>query len=150
MSLVFFLLTPELVSGVEVAPRITDREIVERLTQPEEDQKQILSEINRQFEMAGTNSHPWIIKQEQADKQFQKKIKIAIGIMVVFAAIIGTVIGFAIWDRRTALRPFLEKAESFRAKQEKLEQAVREFAKVEPKMAEVLRSISLLSLLERR
>ena len=51
--LVLFLIlwgTPAIVSGIEVAPRITDKEIIERLTRLEEGQKSILREMDKRFE----------------------------------------------------------------------------------------------------
>ena len=41
---------PIKVDGVEVAPRISDREIIERLSKLEEGQKQLRSEMNQRFE----------------------------------------------------------------------------------------------------
>jgi hypothetical protein len=64
--------------------------------------------------------------------------------IAAFAAIVAVTIGFAIWDRRTALRPVIGVTDTIRKREDKLEQAIREFAKVEPKMAEILRSLGLL------
>ena len=53
--LVLFLILwvmPAIVSGIEVAPRITDKEIIERLTRLEEGQKNILREMDKRFELS--------------------------------------------------------------------------------------------------
>ncbi|MDL1964957.1 MAG: hypothetical protein LWW98_11675 [Deltaproteobacteria bacterium] len=48
--LVTVLTIPSLLLAVERAPRISDREIVERLTKLEEGQKHLRSEMNSRFE----------------------------------------------------------------------------------------------------
>ena len=81
---------------------------------------------------------------ETMDKRIDQLINIFIGMIAVFAGIVAVTIGFAIWDRRTALRPALEKSDVILMKEEKLELVIKEFAKVEPKMEKVLRSVGML------
>jgi hypothetical protein len=53
ISLIIGILTPSLLIAVERAPRISDREIVERLTRLEEGQKNIemrFDDVNRRFD----------------------------------------------------------------------------------------------------
>jgi hypothetical protein len=74
---------------------------------------------------------------ESIDRRFDQLVNIFIGIVAAFAGIVAVTIGFAIWDRRTALRPALERSERW-------ERAVREYAKQEPRLAEVLKSLGLM------
>jgi len=74
--LVFFLILwvmPAIVSGIEVAPRITDKEIIERLTRLEEGQKSILREMDKRF--------------EAMDNRFDQLNNLIIGIIGAFSAI---------------------------------------------------------------
>ena len=90
--LVLFLIlwgTPAIVSGIEVAPRITDKEIIERLTRLEEGQKSILREMDKRF--------------EAIDRRFDQLNNLIIGIIGAFSAIVAVTIGFAIWDRRSMI-----------------------------------------------
>ncbi|MBW2740313.1 MAG: hypothetical protein JRE64_16040, partial [Deltaproteobacteria bacterium] len=48
--LITVLMIPSLLLAVERAPRISDREIVERLTRLEEGQKHLRSEMNNRFD----------------------------------------------------------------------------------------------------
>ncbi len=48
--LITVLMIPSLLLAVETAPRISDREIVERLTRLEEGQKHLRSEMNSRFQ----------------------------------------------------------------------------------------------------
>lgn len=56
----------------------------------------------------------------------------------------GILIGFVIWDRRTALEPVLRKSRDIENTQETLLKALKEYSNVEPKLAEILRSFNLL------
>jgi len=56
----------------------------------------------------------------------------------------GLLIGFVIWDRRTALEPIAKKYKELEEQREKYNRALKEYAKVEPKLAEILRSLNLL------
>ena len=56
----------------------------------------------------------------------------------------GLLIGFVIWDRRTALEPVAKKYQELEEQGGKYEKALKEYAKVEPKLAEILRSMNLL------
>ncbi len=56
----------------------------------------------------------------------------------------GILIGFVIWDRRTALSPAIKKYKELEEKEELIEKALKEYAKTEPKLAEILRSMRLM------
>lgn len=55
----------------------------------------------------------------------------------------GILIGFVIWDRRTALSPVVRKNRELEEREELLEKALKEYAKVEPRLAEILKSLKL-------
>jgi hypothetical protein len=61
---------------------------------------------------------------------------------VVLGGIIA-LIGFVIWDRRTAVAPVARKNRELEERGDLLEKALREYAKKEPRLAEVLRNIGL-------
>ena len=141
---VLWCLTTIPAAAVEIAPRITDREIIESLSDIRDDikglnekvcrledgQKAILREMDKRF--------------DSIENQIQNLVNIFIGIVVAFAGIVAITIGFAIWDRRTALRPTLREISEVREKENKIINALSQFAKSEPRMAEVLRSFGLL------
>jgi len=56
----------------------------------------------------------------------------------------GLLIGFVIWDRRTALAPAVKKTEELEEKEEKIEKALKELATKDPKVAEALKHAGLL------
>jgi hypothetical protein len=95
--------------AVEVAPRITDREIVERLSKLEEGQKAILREMDHRFESIDQRFESIDQRFESIDQRFDQLTNLLIAIISAFAGIVAVTIGFAIWDRRTMIRPFETK-----------------------------------------
>ena len=62
----------------------------------------------------------------------------------VIVALILFVLGYMIWDRRTALQPALNKASEADAKSTNLISTLREYSKKHPDLAEILRSHGIL------
>lgn len=74
-------------------------------------------------------------------------------IMLLFGGLVAAIIGFAVWDRRTMIRPFEMKIRSIDSALEQLKEektagkivaALRELAKTDSRLAEVLKSYNLL------
>ena len=138
--LVLFLILwvmPAIVSGIEVAPRITDKEIIERLTRLEEGQKSILREMDKRFEAMDK-------RFEAMDRRFDQLNNLIIGIIGAFSAIVAVTIGFAIWDRRSMIRPFEDKVEELRKTDQKFLEILKTLAREDKKLAEVLKSFGIL------
>jgi DNA repair exonuclease SbcCD ATPase subunit len=88
---------------------------------------------------------------EQVDKRFESLQNIMMAIVGAFAAIVAVAIGFAIWDRRTMIRPFentvkaMEKnIDSDTQKIDKVISALREYAKKDSTLSDILKACSLL------
>ncbi len=64
-------------------------------------------------------------------------------IYVVIGGMIALV-GFVIWDRRTALQPAVRKNKELEERQERIERALKELAKKDPDLAEILKGTGLL------
>ncbi|MBC8231478.1 hypothetical protein H8E77_18160 [bacterium] len=64
------------------------------------------------------------------------------GFGVLFAGMFALV-GFIIWDRRTALAPAIRKNKEIEDKQERIEKALKEFAMREPRLDDILKRMGL-------
>ncbi|ODS33070.1 MAG: hypothetical protein SCARUB_01769 [Candidatus Scalindua rubra] len=169
MSLAITLSMPSLTIAFETAPRITDREIVERLTRLEErltkleeGQKAILREIDKRFEGIDKRFEDMNMRFdamskaidnrfEDINKQFDRLVNIFFVILGAFVAMFGGTIWFALWDRRTMIRPFEDKVRNIegeiaenRGKLHSLIDAFRTLSKTDDKVAEVLKKFNLL------
>mgnify|MGYP001561041286 CR=1 FL=1 len=132
--LIAALFIPSIASAAEAAP---NREVVERLIKLEEGQKAILREMDKRF--------------EAVDKRLDQMINIFIAIVAAFSAIVATTVSFAIWDRRTMIRPFETKVKKIedeitenRNRLNDLLTAFKTLGKSDKKVAEILKRFNLL------
>jgi len=150
------------VFAYEPASSLTDREILERLTRVEESVKRLeeglktLSEtVNRGFQANELRfqamEQRFQTMEQSFNQRFDQMIQLMIGIVATFGAIVAIAIGFAIWDRRSMIRPFETKTRAIEAeiaknedKLHRLLEALRELAKKDAELANVLRSFTLL------
>ena len=84
---------------------------------------------------------------EQVDKRFEQMISFFWILSAIFTTLVGMVIGFAYWDRRTIIRKARDEAIEEIEKEGRLRdliKALRKLAEEDKKLAEVLRSFGLL------
>jgi len=82
-------------------------------------------------------------KVEEGQKSLQKQIDdlktlVLGGFGIIFTGIFA-LIGFVLWDRRTALAPAVRKVEALEKREESLERVLKEFAMKEPRLTEALK-----------
>ena len=164
--LFFFILSlPVSILAVEVVPRISDREIIEKLTgletgqtalnqritdlreEMKSGQDALRSEMNQRFETVDQ-------RFEALESQYDRIWNL---ILVVLAGIMG-LIGFIIWDRKTASQPLEKKMTELEANllrdlelrheqgslPTRLLHALRKLAENNSELSTILRSLSLL------
>lgn len=78
---------------------------------------------------------------EKQIESLQQLIYVLIG--AVMAQTIG-VIGFVLWDRRTAVSPVVRKSRELEDREDRIEKALRELAKEDEKVARALKTATLL------
>ncbi len=62
--------------------------------------------------------------------------------IVFFTGIVGLV-GFVLWDRRSMVKPLSQDQHTLSEREAKLEQVLREYAKTEPRLAEIMKQYAL-------
>jgi len=109
---------------------ITGREIVERLTRLEEGQKRLEQRIAD-------------VETRLGQRLDELREFLLWGFGVTFAGIFALV-GFVLWDRRTALAPAVRRIEELQERERRLEAALREYAAKAPELAEALKKAGLM------
>ena len=84
------------------------------------------------------------LKAEIKDVRNEIKEFMLWGFGVTFAGIFA-LIGFVLWDRRTALAPAIRKNRELEEREEKVEKALREIALKDGNVREALKHVGLLS-----
>lgn len=103
-------------------PTLSGKGVIERLARLEEGQKV----LNKRIDDLG------------------KRIDDLRGLIYVVLAGIIALIGFVIWDRRTALSPVISKTKELEEREDLTLRVLKEYARKEPRMAEVLRTLGML------
>ncbi len=122
ITFTFFLLTSFISFAREIPYTQDDRD---RLIRVEEGQKAINQRIDD------------LIKRIESLQNFMLW-----GFGIIFGGM-GLLIGFVIWDRKTALQPVIRKNRELEEREEKIERALKELAKKDPNIAEILKKIGL-------
>jgi len=138
--IVAFLALPGKGRAVEVAPRITDREIIESLAAIRGDIKR----LDQRFDAVDQRFDAVDQRFEGINQQISElKSFMLWGFGILFAGMF-SLVGFVLWDRRTALAPAVSKYSALEEREEKLEKALKEMAQTDPRAAEALRHVGLL------
>ncbi len=162
--------------AVEIAPRISDREIVESLSEVRQQQKYLGQQIqqnNAQIQQTKTDLERQIQQSHDSlnqriddmmmnfNQRFDSMINLLIALFSTVMALIMGLVGYMIWDRRTAQKPLREKMERMEERTMGIDEhlamghpsgsiiqrmlaALRELAKTDEKVADILRTFSLL------
>ena len=143
----------------DTAPRISDREIIESLAELKQGQKS----LNQRFDSLDKRFESIDKRFESIDKRFEEMHNLILTLFASVMALVVAMIGYMIWDRKTAQQPFrdqlhhlengvlnMEAEAQLGMKNpsgpviERLLASLRKLAETDGKVAEVLRSFSLL------
>jgi hypothetical protein len=132
------------VSGKEVPFTLEDRDRLIRVEAK-------LAELEKRFEQIDKRFEQVDKRFEQIDKRLEQMMSFIWILAVIFSGLTASTIGFALWDRRTMIRPFevrVKEIERMRGvdadKLERLLEALREMAKKNIELYEVLKKFNLL------
>ena len=129
-------------SAKEVSFTLEDRD---RLIRMEATIKEFKEAVDKRFEQIDK-------RFEQVDKRFEQTITFMWMLVVIFVGMTGSTIGFAIWDRRTMIRPFEVKTKEIEEKIREMDErklanlirSLKEIAKADANVAEALKKFNLL------
>ena len=104
-----------------------------------------VDQIDKRFEQVDKRFEQIDKRFEQIDGRIGRLENVMMwGFGLLFTTMIGLV-GFVLWDRRTALSPAIRESRELREREERLERALKEFAEKEPRLAEALRHANIIS-----
>jgi len=148
--LIFFCIVSNSYSK-EVPFTLEDRDRIIRIETKLAEIDKRFEQIDKRFEQIDKRFEQIDKRFEQIDKRFEQMMTFMWMLVVIFTGITGATVGFAIWDRKTMIRPFETKTklieDSLAKDQEKLNtviEALRSLAKTDEKVAEILKRFNLL------
>jgi predicted PurR-regulated permease PerM len=114
-----------------------------RLQIVENNQKMMLREMDKRFAQVDK-------RFEEVNNRFGDMMNYIIILVVVFASMTGLTIGFALWDRRTMIRPFESKVKDIEKRIDKTQTvnddliaALKAYAKKDRKFAEIIKGFNI-------
>ena len=145
-------------AAVDVAPRISDREIIESLAEIKAGQKALEDKMDVRFTAMQEQMDHRFASIDQRFASIDQRFEFLQQLMLVMIASVFGLIGFIVWDRYTTLRPMNERLRRIEEDLEndlelsapdgsrliRMMHALRELAKEDKKLESVLRSFSLL------
>ena len=140
--------------AVDAAPKVTDREIIESLAELKAGQKSIergLDAIEKRIDGVDKRIDGLDKRIDGLDKRMdgldqrmdRLEATMVAGFGLLFTSMIGLV-GFVLWDRRTALAPAVRKNRELEEREDRVEKVLKEYAMEEPKLREILKRTGLL------
>ncbi len=156
------LLASVLASGLVYAGEVPfTQEDRDRLIRLEATLQEFMKRVDDRFEAVDKRFEQVDKRFEQVDKRFEQvneRFRDILAYMAIlagaFAAIVATTIGFAIWDRKTVVAPVRHRTERLEQdlaqfsdtarRQRQVEDALRQYAETEPRLADILRRCGML------
>ena len=156
---IIFLLNHKLFAQQSVPFTLDDRDrlikIEQKLDEMEKRFTQRIELIDKRFEQVDKRFEElrgdMNARFEQVDKRFEQQMNFLWILTAIFSAVTAAALGFAWWDRRTMIRPFETKVKEIEEKIELNQKDVknimlslREVAKKNNEVAEILRQYNLM------
>lgn len=122
-----------------------DRELLITLKIKVEEIDKRFEQIDKRFEQIDKRFEQVDKRFEQVGKQIDQLLNFLWILAAIFASITASTIGFAIWDRRSMIRPFESRVKELEeGKIDKVISSLKSLAETDEKVAEVLRRYNLL------
>ncbi len=122
-------------------------DIRERLIRIEEGQKasnQRIDDLDKRLIRLEEGQKALNKRIDDLDNKLSKRMDDLGNLIYVVLAGMFALVGFVLWDRRSALSPAIRRTRDLEEREEKLERAIKEFALKNPEMKEILKSLGLL------
>ncbi len=118
-----------------------------RLEQMDKRISELREDMNKRFEQIDKRFEQVDKRFEQVNNELNRLVNIMVGIFAGQIALVVAVIGFAWWDRKTVIRKAREETIDYLEKEgrlRKLVEVLREKAKTDKELAEILKQHGLL------
>ena len=147
--------------AVEAALALTDREIAERLARLEEGLSGVRTELGLlRADMGQLRADMGQLRadmneqnrqlREDMNLQFTYQFRLTLALLGAFTVLVASTISFALWDRRTMMRPLEGRVKSLeedfalnQPRTQALLEALRNLSQRDPELASVLKNFNL-------
>jgi len=105
--------------------------------------KMKMVEIDRRFEQVDKRFEQVDERGDGIERRLERLESVMMwGFGLLFSSMLG-LFSFVLWDRKTALSPAIRKSRELEDREELIEKALKEYAKIEPRFADILRTLRM-------
>ena len=137
IAILFIMLPASLFAQEEVPFTLEDRD---RLIRLEAEQKALRNEMNARFESIENEFGTKLNSQQNQIDDLKIMFRWGFSILITIMLFI---LGYIIWDRRTALNPIRKMVEQDRIEVEKIKFVLKEMGESDQKIAEILKRTAM-------
>ena len=142
--LLLVLLLTHTAFAKDVSYTLEDRDRLTRVEVKVEEIDKRFEQVDKRFEQIDKRFEQIDKRFEQIDSRLERLENIMMwGFGLLFTTMIGLV-GFVLWDRRTALAPAIRESRELRDREERLEKILKEVALKDANVAEAIRHAGLI------
>ena len=127
-----------------VALKVKIEEMDKRFEQRFQEIDKRFEQIDKRFREVDKRFEQIDRRFEQVDRRFEFIQNLLIAMLGVFGGLCGVFVGLLLWDRKTFKDRAKEEAIREIEEKSRVMKALKKYSEVEPKMADVLRSLGLL------
>ncbi|MEW6097227.1 MAG: hypothetical protein AB1567_12015 [bacterium] len=109
----------------------------------EEIRKIVREEVQREVRRIDERIDGLDKRIDDLDSKLSTRINDLSNLLYVILAGMFALVGFVLWDRRSALAPAVREMRALEERENRLERILREYAQKEPELAAIMRSITL-------
>jgi len=137
ITILFIMFSTSLFAQEEVPFTLEDRD---RLIRLEAEQKALRNEMNARFESIENEFGTKLESQQGQIDDLKIMFRWGFSILITLMLFI---LGYIIWDRRTALNPIRKMVEQDRIEVEKIKSVLKEMGESDQKIAEILKRTAM-------
>ena len=137
ITILFIMFSTSLFAQEEVPFTLEDRD---RLIRLEAEQKALRNEMNARFESIENEFGTKLESQQGQIDDLKIMFRWGFSILITLMLFI---LGYIIWDRRTALNPIRERVEQEKIEVEKIKAVLKEMGESDQKIAEILKRTAM-------
>ena len=138
---IFFSMATSLYAANEFTQK--DRELLIELKVRIGEIDRRFDQIDKRFEQVDKRFEQGDRKSDSIERRLERLETVMMwGFGLLFSSMLGMV-GFVLWDRRSALAPAIRKSRELEEREDVIEKALKEYAKIEPRFAEILKTLKM-------
>ena len=140
LILISLIMSISMTPSIVAAQDVSNREIITEIT----DLKVRIGKLETRMDAMNSRMDDMNKRMDDMNNNINNRMSDLMGLMHVILAGMIALVGFILWDRRSAIAPVVRQAKELERDKAVVWEVLREYAKKEPRFAEILRIAGVL------